>query len=100
MGGAVCLGALVDVVFVNVFEVELGVVSCCLMMAAVGGLHLRLDCCLTEESKGVYNGTGGRRLLLSVRCKEAGSTAVIPIGRRGSTGDRLVSNTPVTRRLS
>ena len=44
MGGAVCVGALVDVVFVNVFEAGPVVVCCCLTMAAVGGLDLRPDC--------------------------------------------------------
>ncbi len=53
MGGAVCLGALGDVVFVNVFEADPGVVRCCLTMAAVGGLDLRPDCCLKVESKGI-----------------------------------------------
>ena len=97
MGGAVCVGALVDVVFVNVFEAEPGVVYCCLTMAEVGGLDLRPDCCLTVESKGMENATGGRRLLLLVRCKGAGLTVVTPVGRGGWTGDRLVSNTPADR---
>jgi hypothetical protein len=97
VGGAVCGGALVDVVFVNVFEAGPVVVCCCLTMAAVGGLDLRPDCCLTVESTGIKNATGGRRLLLLVRCKGAGLTVVTPVGRRGSTGDRLVSNTPADR---
>jgi hypothetical protein len=53
VGGAVCVCALVAVGFVNVFEAEPGVVCCCLTMAAVGGLDLPPDCCLTVESKGI-----------------------------------------------